>query len=77
LPLTQESGKTAFPTADFNYITTDVMIDESGRWVNDLIAVDMEISSSAVWVSISAAAAPNTGFRLIAINENTASYTIS
>jgi hypothetical protein len=77
LPLTQESGKTAFPTTDFNYITTDVMIDENGRWINDLIAVDMEISSSAVWVSISAAAAPNTGFRLIVINENTASYTIS
>jgi hypothetical protein len=77
LPLTQESGKTAFPTTDFNYITTDVMIDESGRWINDLVAVDMEVSSSAVWVTISAAAAPNTGFRLIAVNENTASYSVA
>jgi len=77
LPLTQESGKTAFPTADFNYITTDVMIDDGGRWVNDLVAVDMEVSSSAVWVTISAAAAANTGFRLIAINENTSSYSIT
>jgi hypothetical protein len=77
LPLTQESGKTAFPTADFNYITTDVMVDESGRWINDLVAVDMEVSSSAVWVTISAAAAANTGFRLIAVNENTSSYAIT
>jgi hypothetical protein len=77
LPLTQESGKAAFPTSSFNYITTDVMIDDSGRWVNDLIAIDMEISSSAIWVTISAAAAANTGFRLIAVNENTASYSIT
>lgn len=75
LPLTQV-GKSAFPTADFNYITTDVMIDESGRWINDLVAIDVEVSSSAIWVYISAAAAPNTGFRLIAVNENTASYSI-
>ncbi len=77
LPLTQESGKTAFPTTDFNYITTDVVVNESGRWVNDLIAIDLEISSSAVWVTISAAAAANTGFRLVAINENTSSYSIT
>jgi len=77
LPLTQESGKAAFPTSSFNHITTDVMIDESGRWINDLVAVDMEVSSSAVWVTISAAAAPNTGFRLIAVNENTASYSVA
>lgn len=76
LPLTQESGKIAFPTADFNYIKTDVVIDENGRWVNDLIAVDMEVSSSAIWITISAAAAANTGFRLLAVNENTASYTV-
>jgi hypothetical protein len=77
LPLTQEGGKTAFPTADFNYITTDVVINDSGRWVNDLIAIDLEVSSSAIWVSISAAAAANTGFRLVAINENTSSYSIT
>jgi len=53
------------------------MINENGRWINDLVAVDMEVSSSAVWVTISAAAAPNTGFRLIAINENTASFSIA
>jgi hypothetical protein len=37
----------------------------------------MEISSSAIWVTISAAAAANTGFRLVAVNENTASYSIT
>ncbi len=75
LPLTQ-AGKAAFPVADFNYITTDVVTDSGGKWVNDLVAVDIEISASAIWVLISAAAAPNTGFRLVAVNENTESFTI-
>lgn len=76
LPLTQAGGN-AFPVADFNYTTADVMIDDGGRWINDLVAVDMEVSSSQIHVSISAAAAPNTGFRLIAVNENTSSYITS
>ena len=72
---TSSLGGDAFPAASFNYITADVMIDFEGRWVNDLVAVDMEVSASKVYVSISAAGSPNTGFRLIAVNENTGSYT--
>lgn len=77
LPATQESGRAAFPTTAFNYITTDVMVDDGGRWVNDLVAVDMEVSASKVWVSISAAAAANTGYRLVAVNEQTSSFLLS
>ena len=73
LPLTQNGGN-AFQVADLNYVTTDVMVDLSGRWVNDLVAIDLQVSSSALWVSIDAPASPNTGFRLIAVNENTSSY---
>ena len=51
------------------------MIWDSDRWVNDLVAVDLLVSASAVHVLISAAASPNTDFRLIAVNELTSSYT--
>ena len=74
LPLTQAGGN-AFQTASLGYITTDVMIWDSDRWVNDLVAVDLLVSASAVHVLISAAASPNTDFRLIAVNELTSSYT--
>jgi len=74
LPLTQAGGD-AFQTASLGYITTDVMIWDSDRWVNDLVAVDLLVSASAVHVLVSAAASPNTDFRLIAVNELTSSYT--
>ena len=74
LPLTQASGD-AFPTTSLGYITTDVMVWDTDRWVNDLVAVDLLVSASAVHVLISAAASPSTDFRLIAVNELTSSYT--
>lgn len=78
LPL-QQLSKNAFPVADFNYITVDVMVKDSGRWVNDLIAIDMEVSGATpkIYVYVSAAAAANTEYRLIAVNENTGSYSIT
>lgn len=75
LPLTQLSGN-AFPISDYNYITVDVMTDENGKWVNDLMAYNLEISASQVYVFIYASASPNTGFRLIAVNENPNDYQI-
>jgi hypothetical protein len=74
LPTTQLGGN-AFPTASLSYITTDVMVWDSDRWVNDLVAVDVLVSASAVHVLVSAAASPNTPFRLITVNESTSSYT--
>lgn len=75
LPATQLS-KNAFPVADLDYITTDVMVDLSGRWVNDLVAIDLQNDAGTLKVTIDAPASPNTGFRLIAVNENTSSYSI-
>lgn len=73
LPLTQY-GKTAFPVSDFNYVNADIMVDSGGKWINDLVSLQLKVSSSLIYVSISAPAAPNINFRLIAVNDNGSTY---
>jgi len=69
LPLTQNGGD-SFPISDINYIKIDTLVDEDGKWVNDLLAFSLDISSSQIHISLNAPAVPNTGFRIIAVNEN-------
>ncbi len=69
LPLTQNGGD-SFPISDINYVKIDTLVDEDGKWVNDLLAFSLDISSSQIHISLNAPAVPNTGFRIIAVNEN-------
>lgn len=61
---------TNFGVASLHSCSVDVMTDADGTgWTNDLVSVRLEVSASALYVKIDAPAAPNAGYRLIAVNE--------
>jgi hypothetical protein len=64
-------GGDAFPITSFNYVNVSVDIKEDGRWINDMLAVQMLTSSGKIIVEISAPALTNTDqYKLIALNED-------
>lgn len=74
---TSSFGGNAFPTASFDYINTSIFIKESGRWINDLLSVQKFISSSAVWIEISAPSLDQTNeYKILAVNENPDDYVL-
>lgn len=76
----QVSSVDAFPTSSFNYVTAEVMVKSGGRWINDLVAVELVVSgasNNAIHVLIDAPALTNTDeYRLIAINNDPAKFVI-
>lgn len=63
-------GGSQFATAEIDNIALDIMIDaDSTGYTNDLVAVKMFVSASAVQVQIDAPASPSAKYRLIAVNE--------
>lgn len=75
---TNANGK--FTTGNLHAIAVDVMIhDGTGSYTNDLAAVSLFTSGSPtpeVFVRIDAPAALNRGYRLIAVDESSGSFTI-
>ncbi len=68
---------TEFAVANLNKLSIDVMTSPSGSglenvtyWNNDLVSVKLENSASALYAKIDAPAAPESYYRLIAINES-------
>lgn len=74
---TAVSGNAYFSTASLTEISVDVMVDTNGdgRYKQDLLAVELFNSASCLWVSVSAPAAMNRNYRLIAINESQNKFT--
>jgi hypothetical protein len=74
---TASLGAAAFPTASFNYVNVDVRILEDGKWVNDLVSVELVVTGAAndsLAVLIDAAAAPTATYRILAVNEDVTKY---
>jgi len=70
-------GGYAFPTGSFNYIDVSVTVKQSGRWINDLLSMQMYTSSTNVYIQLSAPALTNTDqYKLLAVNENPADYVV-
>lgn len=75
---TSSLGGNAFPVSDLNYVKIDVVINENNKWYNNLVATTLEVSGSPsqIYVTISAIAAANTGYRFLAVNENADNFII-
>jgi len=70
-------GGNAFPTGSFNYVDVSVTVKQGGRWINDLLSMQMYTSSTNVYVELSAPALTNTDqYKLIAVNENPSDYVV-
>jgi hypothetical protein len=79
LPLTQY-GSSSFPVDDLDYFTINIMVKESSsaNWTNDLIAYELFVSQSQVFVGIHAPDISESGsYKLLAINENPNAYDVS
>lgn len=76
----QVSSFDAFPVSSFNFVTADVMIKVDGRWINDLVALEMVVSgtaNNAIHVLIDAPALGSSDeYRLIAINNDPDKFVI-
>jgi hypothetical protein len=74
---TASYGGNSFLTSSFNFINITVQIKEDGRWINDLLSVQLFTSSTNIYVELSAPALDNTNeYKLIAINENPSDYIV-
>lgn len=70
-------GGLSFPTSSFDFINATIFINENGRWINDLLSVQVYTSSTNVLIEISAPALTNTDqYKLLAVNENPSDYVI-
>jgi hypothetical protein len=70
-------GGYSFPTSSFEYINISVTIKEDGRWINDLLSMQMYTSSTNIYIELSAPALTNTDqYKLLAVNENPADYVV-
>ena len=74
---TSSFGSSAFPTGSMDYFNISAFIKEDGRWINDILSVQVYTASNHVYVELSAPALTNTDqYKLIAVNENPADYQI-
>lgn len=74
---TSSFGGTSFTSNSFEYININVFIKEAGRWINDLLSVQMYTSSAKICIELSAPALDNTGqYKIIAVNEDPNYYII-
>jgi hypothetical protein len=70
-------GGYAFPTGSFNYIDVSVTVKQNGRWINDLLSVQMYTSSTNVYIELSAPALTSTDqYKVLAVNENPSDYVL-
>jgi hypothetical protein len=79
LPLTQY-GSSSFPVTDLDYFVINIMVKESGsaNWTNDIIAYELFISASQVYVGMYAPDISTSGsYKLLAINENPTAYDLA
>lgn len=74
---TSSYGNDSFITSSINYINVDARIKDGNLWVNDLLAVSLFSSSSAVYISLYAPDLTNTDqYRILATNEDPSCYII-
>ena len=74
---TSSLGGDAFTTSSFNYVNINVVVKEDGRWINDLLSVQMLTSSDKIIIQICAPSLTNTDeYKLIALNEDPSYFII-
>lgn len=74
---TSSFGANAFPTSSFDYVNVTVFVKEEDRWINDLLSVQKFISSSAIWIELSAPSLDQTNeYKILAVNENPDDYVL-
>jgi hypothetical protein len=74
---TSSYGGASFTTNSFNYINVSVYIKEDGRWLNDLLSVQLFTASNNIFIELSAPSLNETNqYKLLAVNEDPDYYII-
>ena len=75
---TSSFGGISFTSNSFEYININTFIKEDGRWINDLLSVQIYTSSARIYIELSAPSLDNTNeYKIIAVNEDPSYYIIN
>ncbi len=68
---TSSYGGSSFTTNSYDHINVTVQIKEDGRWLNDLLSVQLFTASNNVYIELTAPSLNETNqFKLLAVNED-------
>ena len=74
---TASYGGISFTSNSFNYINVNVFVKEDGRWINDLLSMQLFTSSAKIFVELSAPSLDNNNeYKILVINEDPNFYSI-